>query len=95
MQIYKSISLAAHHQTDDMIISQKIALSLVGIGVLLQMVFWLSFRSEGAGLYLWSSLGLVTAGSLWYTLCQYKNSLPGINNNHNWFSPLTSRGSFA
>jgi hypothetical protein len=95
MQPYKSISLTAHHHTDGVKTDQKLALSLVGIGFLLQMVFWLSFRSEGAGLWLWSSIGLVSAGSLWYTAGQYKNTLPGIKNNRNWFTSLSSRGAFA
>jgi polyferredoxin len=95
MQPYKSISITAHHHTDGLKNDQKIALSLVGIGFLLQMVFWLSFRSEGADLWLWTSIGMVTTGSLWYTFGQYKNTMPGIKNNHNWFSALTSRGSFA
>jgi hypothetical protein len=50
--------------------------------------FLAQFPSEGAGLWLWSSIGLVTAGSLWYTFGQYKNTLPGIKNNNNWFYHL-------
>ena len=87
MQPYKSISITAHHHTDGLKNDQKIALSLVGIGFLLQLVFWLSFRSEGAGLWLWSSIGLVTVGSLWFTFGQYKNTMPGIKNNHNCTLP--------
>ena len=34
-------------------------------------------------------------GSIWYTSGQYKNTLKGIKNNHNWFASLTSRGAFA
>jgi len=95
MQPYKSISITAHHHSDSLSIFQKVALSLVAIGFLLQLVFWLSFRTEGAGLWLWSSLGLITLGSLGYTYGQYKDSLPGIKNNHNWTASLTSRGTFA
>ena len=67
MQPYKSISITAHHHTDGLKNDQKIALSLVGIGFLLQLVFWMGFRSEGAALWLWLSIGLVTTGSIWYT----------------------------
>lgn len=95
MQPYKSISISAHHHTETIKVGQKLALSLVGIGLLLQMVFWLSFKSEDAGLWLWTSIGLVTVGSLWYTFDQYRNTLPGIKNNNNWFSSLTSRKEFA
>ncbi|MBK8670732.1 MAG: hypothetical protein IPN89_15285 [Saprospiraceae bacterium] len=34
MQPYKSISITAHHHTDGLKTDQKIALSLVGIGIL-------------------------------------------------------------
>lgn len=95
MQPYKSISITAHQHTESIKVGQKLALSLVGIGFLLQMVFWLSFRSEGAGVWLWSSIGLVTVGSIWFTFGQYNNTLPGIKNNSNWFVSLTSRGAFA
>ncbi|HMU03385.1 MAG TPA: hypothetical protein PJ990_07160, partial [Saprospiraceae bacterium] len=67
MQPYKSISIAAHHHTDGMSKAQKLALTLVSIGFLLQMIFWLSFKSGGADMWLWSSLGLITLGSLGYT----------------------------
>ncbi|MFZ1514081.1 MAG: hypothetical protein WAT21_01715, partial [Saprospiraceae bacterium] len=95
MQPYKSISISAHHHTETIKVGQKLALSLVGIGLLLQLVFWLSFKSDDAGLWLWSSLGLVTVGSIWFTFGQYNNTLPGIKNNSNWFVSLTSRGAFA
>ena len=96
LDVYKrQISLTAHHHSDGLNPGQKMALSFIGFGFLLQLVYWLGFRSEGAGLWLWSSIGLVSAGSLWYTINQYKNTLPGIKNNHNWLSSLTSRGSLA
>jgi hypothetical protein len=58
------------------------------------MVFWLGFKSENAALWLWSSIGMVTLGSLWYTFGQYKNTLPGIKNNHNWFSSTDIKKKF-
>ena len=92
---YKSISVTAHHHTFNMPAGQKTALSLAGTGILLQMIFWLSYRTEGAVWWLTSSIGLVIAGTIWFTMQYYKDALPGIKNNHNWFSSLTSRGSVA
>ena len=78
MEPYKSISLTAHRNTEGLKMGQKMALSLVGFGLLLMMVYWLSFRSDEATLWLWASIGLISTGSLWYTYAQYKNTLPGI-----------------
>ena len=95
MPPFKSLSVSSHHHTESIKPGQKMALILVGIGFLLQLVYWLSYRTEGATVWLWSSLGLVTAGSLWYTFVQYTYTLPGIKNNYNWFTSLTSRGHLA
>ena len=95
MPPFKSISVAAHHHTHHMPLLQKLALSLVGAGILLQFIFWIRFITEGASGWLWSSIGCLTAGSIGFTVIQYKDTLPGIRNNHNWFTSLTSRGSTA
>ena len=95
MQPHKSISLTAHHNTESLKTGQKVALAFVGFGLLILMVYWLSFRSDEAALWLWASIGLISTGSLWYTYAQYKNTLPGIKNNQNWFVSLTSRGTYA
>ena len=95
MQPHKSISLTAHHNTESLKTGQKVALAFVGFGLLILMVYWLSFRSDEASLWLWASIGLISTGSLWYTYAQYKNTLLGIKNNQTWFVSLTSRGTYA
>jgi ferredoxin-type protein NapH len=95
MQPYKSISLAAHHHSEDMGLTKKIALSLVALGLLAQMVYWLTFSTSHADLWLWSSLSAIIIGSLLFTSYLYKDTLPGIKNNHVWQSALTSRGVWA
>lgn len=95
MPPFKSISVAAHHHTSGMPVGQKLALTVAGTGILLQMIFWVSFRTDGASGWLWSSVGMITAGSVLFTILQYRNTLPGIRNDHNWFASLTSRGSVA
>ncbi|MBK9735217.1 MAG: 4Fe-4S binding protein [Saprospiraceae bacterium] len=95
MQPYKSISVTAHQHSEGMNIMQKVALSLVALGFLAQLVYWLTFSSSQAGLWMWSSLAAITIGSLLYTSDLYKDTLPGIKNNGVWMTSISSRGMWA
>ena len=95
MQPYKSLSIAAHQHSEGINSIKKSALSLVALGFLGQLVYWLTFSTTQAGLWLWSSLAAVTIGSLLYTSDLYKDTLPGIKNNGVWFASLSSRGVWA
>lgn len=95
MQAYKSVSIAAHHHSENINVVQKLALGLIALGVLAQLVFWLSFRASQADLWLWTSLTAVILGSLLYTLSLYKDTLPGIKNNRVWMASISSRGTLA
>ena len=95
MQPYKSIAISSHHLKEDLPFHQKIALSLVAIGALIQIVFWVGNITANAGLWLYSSLALIVGGSLWYFREQYKDTLPGIKNNGVWFASLTAKGTLA
>ncbi len=95
MQPYKSISITAHQHSEGFNFTQKAALSLVAIGFLAQFIFWLTFSTSQAGLWLWFSLAAITIGSILFTSYLYKDTLPGIKNNGVWFTSLSSRGMWA
>jgi Pyruvate/2-oxoacid:ferredoxin oxidoreductase delta subunit len=92
---YKSISVAAHHHSDGMKLSQKLSLSLVATGLLMMLVYWLSGMDNSTALYLYSSLTLITLGSVWYSYEQYVGTIAGIKNNGVWFRSLSARGAIA
>jgi Pyruvate/2-oxoacid:ferredoxin oxidoreductase delta subunit len=92
---HKSISIAAHHHTNELSLLQKVAISLVSAGLLLMMIYWIQFRSDNATTWLWSSLLLLSVGSLWYTYEQYKDTHPGIKNNGVYHTSLTNKGVWA
>ena len=92
---HKSISVAAHHHTNALNNLQKSSLALVALGLLLMMIYWIRWTDDQAGLWLWSSLGLLSIGSIWYTYELYKNSMPGIKNNRIWMTSLTNKGHWA
>ncbi len=92
---HKSISIAAHHLTNELTFLQKLAMSLVSLGLLLMMVYWFQFKTDNASTWLWSSLSLLSIGSLWYSYELYKNTHPGIKNNGVWHAALTNRGAIA
>jgi ferredoxin-type protein NapH len=95
MKLEKSIAISNHHLTENLSIQQKLSLSLVGVGALLQLIYWIRFQTDQAALFLWTSLALISIGSLWYTYNQYSNTLPGIKNNHVWHASFTSKGVIA
>ncbi len=95
MNTEKSIAITSHHLTEKLNLQQKFSLTLVGIGILLQLVYWISFKQDGAALWLWSSLGSMSVGALWYTFAAYNHTLPGIKNNHVWHSGISSKGAIA
>jgi hypothetical protein len=91
----KSISIAAHHLTNELTLRQRLAISLVSQGLLLMMLYWFQFKTDNASTWLWSSLSLLSIGSLWYSYELYKNTHPGIKNNGVWHAALTNRGAIA
>ncbi len=95
MQPYKSISISAHHHSEAMNVKQKLALSLVALGILAQLVYWLNMSTVNPAPWLWSSLLSVSIGSIWYIREKYSGNLPGIKNNGVWQDALTSRGIWA
>ncbi len=92
---YKSISVTAHHHSEGMRLPQKMSLSLVAFGLITMMVYWLSGRNADTAGWLYSSLGAISIGSIWYTYEQYNDTLPGIKNNGVWFKSISARGAWA
>jgi polyferredoxin len=95
MQPYKPLAVSSHNLTSEIPLNQKLALSLVASGMLLQLIFWISYSSSNASVWLWSSLAAISIGSVWFTYEKYSETLPGIKNNHVWHASLTSRGIWA
>ncbi|HMS68922.1 MAG TPA: 4Fe-4S binding protein [Saprospiraceae bacterium] len=92
---YKSISVASHHQTENLSTVQKISLAMLSLGGLMQVIYWFGGLTEAPSLWLWPSLLLGAVGTAWYGYDQYNNKIPGVKNNGVWFKSLTSRGSVA
>jgi Pyruvate/2-oxoacid:ferredoxin oxidoreductase delta subunit len=92
---YKSISIAAHQRSESISTAQKLALSLVAMGLLAMMIYWFTFSTENASMWLSLSLTAISLGSIGYTYEQYKDALPGIKNNSVWFNPISARGAWA
>lgn len=90
--ISMSITSDASHEQSLM---QKIALSMVGVGILVLFVSLLNLTQFANSLFLISSLGLISIGTLVYARQQYKNRSEGIKNNGLLFGSLTNRGAVA
>ena len=71
---------------------QKLATitGMLGLTVLLLAGFGINFQNKG--FWLTISLGLITAGILWFSYEQYKGKHPGIKNDGVWFKPLINLG---
>lgn len=73
--------------------SQKTATAIGGIGLLL---LTLALFNVSDGYYqprtLYIALTLMSIGTVWYAIDQYRNRPPGIKNNGVWFDSLTNRG---
>lgn len=71
---------------------QKLSLliGLTGFGFFLAA--WMGFIHHSHSLYLWLSLGGMSAGIIGYTYGSYAHHTAGIKNNHVWHNSLTSRG---
>lgn len=83
---YLSINLTA---------KQKLAIGLVSLGLLIQLVYWLSFSINNALFWFVSSVVLTVTGASWYIFDTYVREPWGIKNNVNWFASLTNRGVWA
>ena len=71
---------------------QKSALALVGIGMLLVFIAWIGHWVPAPGPMLWTALGTLSLGSIWYTYELYKGRPAGISNNGTFTASLTGRG---
>ena len=72
---------------------EKLSLTIVGLGVLVFIV--LLFNTPLRGTWLGFTLAfapMVVGGTLYFWL-SYKNTLPGIKNDNNFYRSITSRGS--
>ena len=61
-------------------------------GIVILLVYWAGTGPWSAGLSLWLSLSLMTAGVVIYSWATYAGLPPGIKNNHVFTNSLTSKG---
>ncbi len=87
-----SISISSHQHSEQLNKIEKIALSLVGLGILIQLIYWFGSLTQNTSWFLYSSLILICVGSIIYSRNKYKYLLPGIKNNGIWLDGLTNRG---
>jgi len=93
-QVQKSMSLAnpAPPFTD---LIQKIAAAIGGVGLLFMVI---ALSGNGAiqnSTWLYTALGLITAGTVVYSWRAYMTLPEGIKNNGVWFGSLSSKGLWA
>ncbi|MCH8533658.1 MAG: 4Fe-4S binding protein [Flavobacteriaceae bacterium] len=74
---------------------QKIFLFLGFLGLFISLIASFNFIENQLVFWLSASLILICFGVIGYTREMYKNTLPGIKNNHVYFKSLTSRGVWA
>jgi hypothetical protein len=74
---------------------QKIAsaIGLIGLALLFLALFNLDFPNKT--LWLSVSLGMIAAGTIWFSIAAYANKHEGIKNDGIYFKSLTSRGFWA
>lgn len=95
MQNNQSISISSDQYSNELNLKQKLALSMIALGVLQQLIFWFMNNVSHASLHLISSLTLIIIGSLSFSRSKYKDTIPGIKNNNIWHDSLTNRGILA
>ncbi len=88
-------SMSPSYLSLNLTVKQKLAIGMVSTGLLIQLVYWLSFSGIHAGLWFIASAALAVTGASWYIYDSYLHEPWGIKNNHNWFSSLTNRGVWA
>jgi len=73
-------------------LKQKLAsvTGMLGLTILILASFGIDFQNKALWLVL--SLGMITAGVLWFSYEQYKGKHPGIKNDGVWFKSLTNLG---
>ena len=86
-----SLSLAQPHPVG-VSTRQKIALALVGIGLLMILVTWAAQRALAPAFTALLSIFLISSGALWYVRETYRHSPAGIKNNGVMFRALSNRG---
>ncbi len=93
-QVNNSLSFANPHPANYNTI-QKAGLAIIAIGLLAFAFAWLNISLISPVMYLGIMLsGLIIGGGIFF-YGTYYNSQPGIKNNRNFFSSLTSRGALA
>lgn len=88
MKPYKSMSLSAHQDTSQMSFGQKLSIGLVTIGAMTMLIYWLSFATHEATLWLGFAMSSITIGSLWYL--SLPSQAKGV-----WHQNISSRGLLA
>ena len=74
-------------------VSQKIALSFVGVGLLIVLISLVANNMlYDKGLFFVAALISIGFGSIWYTYQLYKDQPKGIKNNGIFFKDISSRG---
>lgn len=72
---------------------EKLSLSLVGLGILVFIVLLFNTPLRGTWLGFILAFGPMVAGGVLYFWLSYKNTVPGIKNDGNFYRNITSRGS--
>ncbi|MFZ4544625.1 MAG: 4Fe-4S binding protein [Saprospiraceae bacterium] len=91
-QDFHSISIT---ESRELSTAQKICLSLVGGGFVLQIAYLFGASLPNTGIFLTLSLLLISAGIISYAYFTYKDLPEGIKNNGLWHNSLTNRGVLA
>ncbi len=92
---HKSLAIVSSQHTESLGVAQKISLALIASGFGVVMIYLMQNISHGAGYFLWTAIGLISVGSIWYTRSTYAHLPLGIKNNGVWHKSLTSRGVWA
>ena len=90
-QIQTSFSLANPHPPfTDALQKVAIAIGVLGLGLMLITLFGVGrFLTDG---WFWTSVLLITVGTVLYAWRHYMSKAPGIKNDGVWFSSLAGRG---
>jgi len=86
----QSLSLANPHP-ERLKSWEKLGVALSSLGVLILFLAFFGVNLNG-DVFLWLSLGLITAGTLAITYGRYSNVPEGIKNTGVWFDSVSSRG---
>jgi Pyruvate/2-oxoacid:ferredoxin oxidoreductase delta subunit len=92
---YPGYSMSPAYLSINLTAKQKLAIGLVSLGLLIQLVYWLTFSIKNPLFWFIASVVLAVTGASWYIYDTYVREPWGIKNNLNWFASLTNRGVWA